>query len=363
MALESTDEERSILRARSALQRFPVLEWRARMENMHRRAIIASRKHAGSSAAVHQTPYSEILDGKIDSNLNSVGSLLPEVDFSHPSTKASMRKFSLTELTNTLSQFVGSKTKPPSQKDDTNSLSATAATTPFEEIRIPEFAANESEIISPALPVTIINKHDSVLSDSIKHIFDKHGADSPLNHEIETFDDKDGGVARDFGTKLQKLTSTNSMTELCIAHYLVLAEKNYFKKNRLHKLTLARSFYVESTGRGGVSSVDIPRKVGKCTSTLFNSQSEIVGEKSKSAEEEAISVSVQFQLDRWQIRLQRVYYGWPLYAILLAIGQVLGATSFQLSLLGGTNSPQTFDLYSKDNFHASIESLPRIGIT
>ncbi|KAA1072156.1 Cell wall alpha-1,3-glucan synthase ags1 [Puccinia graminis f. sp. tritici] len=33
-ALKSTNEERAVLRARSALQRFPVLEWRSRMENI-----------------------------------------------------------------------------------------------------------------------------------------------------------------------------------------------------------------------------------------------------------------------------------------------------------------------------------------
>ncbi|KAG0142750.1 hypothetical protein CROQUDRAFT_49860, partial [Cronartium quercuum f. sp. fusiforme G11] len=43
----------------------------------------------------------------------------------------------------------------------------------------------------------------------------------------------------------------------------------------------------------------------------------------------------------------QVYLGWPLYAILLVIKQVLGATSFHMLLLGGTSSQQTFDLYSK----------------
>ena len=30
--LKSTEEERALLRARSAMQRFPVIEWRKRME-------------------------------------------------------------------------------------------------------------------------------------------------------------------------------------------------------------------------------------------------------------------------------------------------------------------------------------------
>jgi hypothetical protein len=50
LALKSTEEERAILRARSAVQRFPVVEWRQRMEDFHKRSINASRGIAGANA-------------------------------------------------------------------------------------------------------------------------------------------------------------------------------------------------------------------------------------------------------------------------------------------------------------------------
>jgi len=50
MALKSTEEERAILRARSAVQRFPVVEWRQRMEDFHKRSINASRHLAAQGA-------------------------------------------------------------------------------------------------------------------------------------------------------------------------------------------------------------------------------------------------------------------------------------------------------------------------
>lgn len=50
MALKSTEEERAMLRARSAVQRFPVVEWRQRMEDFHKRSIQASRGLAGPNA-------------------------------------------------------------------------------------------------------------------------------------------------------------------------------------------------------------------------------------------------------------------------------------------------------------------------
>lgn len=50
MALKSTEEERAILRARSAVQRFPVVEWRQRIEDIHRRSITTNRNMSGSDA-------------------------------------------------------------------------------------------------------------------------------------------------------------------------------------------------------------------------------------------------------------------------------------------------------------------------
>jgi len=50
MALKSTEEDRAILRARSAVQRFPVVEWRQRMEDFHKRSITTSRNISGQNA-------------------------------------------------------------------------------------------------------------------------------------------------------------------------------------------------------------------------------------------------------------------------------------------------------------------------
>ena len=50
MALKATEEERAMLRARSAVQRFPVVEWRQRMEDFHKRSINTSRTLAGNNA-------------------------------------------------------------------------------------------------------------------------------------------------------------------------------------------------------------------------------------------------------------------------------------------------------------------------
>ncbi|KAI9613752.1 hypothetical protein KEM48_003645 [Puccinia striiformis f. sp. tritici PST-130] len=142
-------------------------------------------------------------------------------------------------------------------------------------------------------------------------IMEEHGADSPLNQAIEGFTDENGQVTQEFIAKLNDLNSVNSKGDLCIAEYLVAAEKR-------------------------TSSIEWSVK----KHAMENDEDD---EESANGSDEPLTTPAS--LNQWQIRLQKVYFGWPVYTILLAFGQVLGATSFQLSLLGGSSSQRTFDLY------------------
>lgn len=50
-------------------------------------------------------------------------------------------------------------------------------------------------------------------------------------------------------------------------------------------------------------------------------------------------------MTRLQIAMQREIGGWPLYTIIMAIGQMLGATSFQITLLSGQSWQGNLMLY------------------
>lgn len=50
LALKPTEEERAVLLARSAVQRFPVVEWRRKTEDSHSRSIQTSRHRAAAFA-------------------------------------------------------------------------------------------------------------------------------------------------------------------------------------------------------------------------------------------------------------------------------------------------------------------------
>jgi alpha-1,3-glucan synthase len=46
-----------------------------------------------------------------------------------------------------------------------------------------------------------------------------------------------------------------------------------------------------------------------------------------------------------QIAMSREVIGWPLYTVVIALGQVLSATSFQITLLSGQSSQNNLQLY------------------
>lgn len=461
-ALKSTNEERAVLRARSALQRFPVLEWRSRMENMHRRAIKASRKYAGLQASgitmAHDlssstqtdlehglprlpptpvsapvspmSPFRKLHPGglRINQTRAALGSSASSDHLSPDSTRVDTAFFGKDE------EFGYDPLRRPSMSRNASSrgsdnLYADAGLaspvqdtfqSPFESPAVSDaeqedhfkrisivpsvnrprtaeeddeqygsflskanqqlnrkltrkltkthgrqaikdpFIAGGSSAAEALPPVTEeadavlrppirpfgsnfdANRASTASFDSINSIMEEHGAESPLNQAIEGFTDENGQVTQEFIAKLEKLDSANSKGDLCIAEYLVAAEKAHFKHVRDDKLAFARSKH----GSGFVSSKPhTPRRLSRAGSdSSFNAATEQI-DVSPNGSDQALTRPAG--LNWWQIRLQSVYCGWPLYAILLAIGQVLGATSFQLSLLGGTSSQRNFDLYSK----------------
>ncbi|KAA1078201.1 Cell wall alpha-1,3-glucan synthase ags1 [Puccinia graminis f. sp. tritici] len=438
-ALKSTNEERAVLRARSALQRFPVLEWRSRMENMHRRSIKASRKYAGTLAAGPDIPVQPQSDMKID---------MEEFRSDPFSTRGSMDSFRADHSEETITDFtrhsvhlrpsrspvkrngssptgteLNTSTSPHSPRTsdgyDSEGRDASPLVTkrgardsrvshemdrPMDGKRIsvapslhPNYNAsqeendqygsfltkanrqlnrkltkkltitygrqaakdpfipgtatpttatmtefNDEELLPPVRPFAGGGDHSKRKSfDSINSIMEEHGAESPLNQAIEGFTDENGQVTQEFIAKLAQLNSANSKGDLCIAEYLVAAEKAYFKHVRDDKLALARSQFDGATLRGSTKR-PISRAMSEWSVKKHALENDEEEEQTEGSDEPLATAA---ELNQWQIRLQKVYFGWPVYTILLAFGQVLGATSFQLSLLGGSSSQRTFDLY------------------
>jgi len=86
LALKSTNEERAILRARSAVQRFPVVEWRQRLEDFQKRSINASRHGAGENA----WGFDQVDSGRTGFYAHDVGSNVSLAQFNRPGTPDSI---------------------------------------------------------------------------------------------------------------------------------------------------------------------------------------------------------------------------------------------------------------------------------
>ncbi|THH14948.1 hypothetical protein EUX98_g9539 [Antrodiella citrinella] len=297
MALKSIEEERAMLRARSAVQRFPVVEWRQRMEDFHKRSIAASRGIAGSNAW-----RTEDCDGGANGRpIEEHDDWNPEFQ-AYPSQPAWDNR-SINDRNSTAS-FLGQWTPglthtgellPPQLGDDRRGSFST------------DFSNNEGDYFAPDRISTAQPSHNygNFLEKANKTIERPEAcARSILGCCAVTalrcalarlFTDADGGVAQEFVQKLQGLNSHNSKGELSIDKYLQKSEEAFFDKH-LWEAPLHPVKTVTAVG-------PLPDENGDVVMTGI------------------------------QIAMSREFFSWPIYAIVIAAGQMLSATSFQITLL------------------------------
>lgn len=312
MALKSTEQERQLLRARSAVQRFPVVEWRQRTEDFHSRSITASRSIAGSNAwrktdgesgplrpiadhddwnPVYQADPSQP-DWDQQSYINSprtAGSSIPgspdvmtPVTGTDPFLQAPYRRNPDSRASSVsdrsedyFSQRHGSTTGgSPGNQDYGKFLDRANRQIARDKKNVPD------PFLEPGMaPPRPFGSHSRVSSvESISSIVDEK-QNSPLNKAIASvsffasfdyillsslllqFTDTDGGVAADFITKLQSLNAANSKHELSIEKFLTKSEEAFFDKVKKDKLSSAAS--IRSSRRDSVwgtpSSFDYSR--------------------------------------------------------------------------------------------------------
>ncbi|WBW72795.1 prospore membrane alpha-1,3-glucan synthase Mok12 [Schizosaccharomyces osmophilus] len=136
-------------------------------------------------------------------------------------------------------------------------------------------------------------------------------------HGSVTFTDEDGNTRRLFLSKLDDLTSNNTMKSLSIDHFIRKHERKYFSGLRKQETDVRLNFFSEKD----------KEKACSITETVKPLETETV-------ENNAIQ----------KIMLHNIG-SWPLYTIILAIGQILGASSYQLTLLSGESAQSTNSMY------------------
>ncbi|KAG5635754.1 hypothetical protein H0H81_010174, partial [Sphagnurus paluster] len=356
MALKSSEEERAILRARSALQRFPVVEWRQRMEDFHKRSINTSRSVAGPNAWRESdcdgggvAPIGENEDWNPVTQAYpsqpewDAGSISEQSIMHVPSSPAQWSQDNLTTsgTAGGTGLLDGSLTPTTDERDYySHSRSSTVTNTPqayndFLERANRTIARDHRHAPDPFLdgglaPNRPFGSHSRVSSvESISSIVDEK-SNSPLNKAMASrlqFTDADGGVASEFVQKLQMLNAKNSEHELSIEKYLIKSEEAFFGKVRKEKLSSAssmRSSQRESVwGTPSISPTVYSRPGSPNTQGYTPSDYDGVLRHDAGAPDVV-------PMTRLQIFMSR---------------EMLSATSFQITLLTGRNWQDNIQLY------------------
>lgn len=369
MALKSTEEERAILRARSAVQRFPVVEWRQRMEDFHKRSITMSRNIAGPNAwresdcedqnafaannnsddwsSINPPPSHQDWDAQstAESRVNTPGSpgqwsqdnlsqadhLMAPPLLANGSRKGSFETDTSNEDYFSHSRAASSANETPQAYED------------FLERANRAIAREQKGVPDPFVDATLMpnrpfGAHSRAhSSESIASIVDEK-SNSPLNKAIASFTDADGGVATKFVQKLQALNAKNSEHELSIEKFLVKSEEAFFGRVRKEKLSSAASIISHRDSVVGTMASSYYGRPDSPNTPGFPSSSDFDTPPFSHPPDVVV-------MTRLQILMAREVAGWPLYTIVIALGQMLSATSFQITLLSGRNWQDDVQLY------------------
>ena len=152
------------------------------------------------------------------------------------------------------------------------------------------------------------------------------------------FTDSDGGVAQDFVQKLQMLNSHNSKHELSIEKFLTKSEEAFFDKVKKDKLSSAAS--IRSSNRDSVWGTPAPssfdhssrpscksRVAPYTKSAILTFPTAPMGASSFVPGADGYSGPIpgengEVVMTSLQIALSREFFGWPIYTIIIAAGQV-----------------------------------------
>ncbi|KZT42041.1 glycoside hydrolase family 13/glycosyltransferase family 5 protein [Sistotremastrum suecicum HHB10207 ss-3] len=384
LALKSSQEERAMLRARSAVQRFPVVEWRHRTEDFHRRSIQTSRNIAEGNAwrasdcdgggprlaipgletedwdPEHQPDPSapdwdaqSVQDGQSIRGPHSPGSpgqwsadtLAPGGNDYLSAPNVGRRRGSFSTDVSDNEELSNNSRTSIDTRDETqdygNFLSRVNRQVARDQRHAPD-PFMDGAALPPNKPFGVHSRVSSV--ESIASIVDEK-QNSPLNKAIASFTDADGHVVQDFVSKLQALSADNSKGELSIEKYLTKSEEVFFEQVRKDKISSASS--IRSSHRDSMWGTPAPSIYSRPTSPSEHTFADASGQAfdTQGYAGPLPNNPGDVVMTRLQIAMQREVAGWPLYTIVIALGQMLGATSFQITLLSGQNWENNLQLY------------------
>ena len=359
-ALGSSTKTRSMMRARSAKQRFPVAQWVEDLDTLQTESITISKEenherghslgytlrspsmtnlrtlftggHGNGSLPDLPPPFSN----RHGSSLALPGTPgTPGAPWTPQSARSSMMSARSSVMDPWIPPRIDKETAMPSpslKALQVYSPSPTGSPAP-EEVLLPPTLnfARDSDSISSRRFSTL--SYDSVSGGR---------EDFALQKVDPAFTDASGVYLKEFEKKLEYLGAKSSENLLCIEENLMKSEKNFFKDYRDAKMGISTP---KNTGSRA------PSIIGSRPSTPVGSFFE------HSAHGSVESVPNENLLNEFPLgagykppsglSLWLLYRigDWPIYSILLAFGQIIAANSYQITLLIGEVGETALQLY------------------
>lgn len=345
-ALESKEETRAKMRAWSAKQRFPVAQWLEGLEKLQGRSIKLHKKMKTRAKRHLNLGGSRNRDS--DRNLTP---LTPGTAGMFPSRPASPSSpwplpangGGLGSRPQTPSEFgsgfpaagLSSPAFPSPWGRDSDNDSIMSDTT---TLAPPRFLG-EGEYFAPDRSLggrhnfTAHNNGSTMSFASVVSVDSivQGRKDFKLQQVDAFFTDQDGQYYQAFEQKLSKLSAKNSTSQLCIEDYLMKSEKQFFE--RMHDAKLGSLSRNNSTTNLLESSrmSSLAREYG-------------IDADEKPANEFGLGDDYVPPTGIKKFMSRRVGQ-WPVYAMFMALGQVVASNSYQISLLTGEMGQSAEKLY------------------
>lgn len=245
-ALDSRYEDRAMMRAWSAKQRFPVAQWLEGLEKLQRRTIKAHQKAKRRSG--RSMKVSVVDTGDEDQPANAPNTPL-RVDGSRP---PSLDSRTLSKQMLSLPR-TGSNLTIQSLADDSsgwNTPTRYALDSDMESGLESGMERSDDE----SGRTSAINSRVS----SVVDLFDIVGErkDFALQQVDPNFTDADGRFFSAFEKKLDNLDAKNSTSENCIEEYLIKSERKWF--DRRHDAKIGSTFFAQSNSSSTLANM--PKK-------------------------------------------------------------------------------------------------------
>ena len=170
--------------------------------------------------------------------------------------------------------------------------------------------------------------------------------DYSLQKVDPTFNDTNRKYYSTFEEMIRNLDGKNSEGDLCIEEYLIKSEKEWYKKMRHAKLGRSKDPSPNPSrfgpSRGSSPFASRPATPMSRPSTPY----EPVSEYSNDYDEDEFLLGDNYKRESFFKRWMLTRIGdWPIYSLLLALGQIIAANSYQITLLTGGQGETNEKLY------------------